>query len=139
MYRIKNITNLLDKRHRLYNTIVKIDHYDGFLKKEIELKPDMDIIMSHRILPLSIERLRMAGLILINQITSYTPNPIKIIEKKTEEIKIDIPQIEPIKVNVPESVKTDIPDPIKIDTPEPIKVDVAEIEEKQIKPKKQTD
>jgi len=69
IYRITNITNLLPKRDRKFNTAVNIEYVDKMIKKSILVKPKDDVFLSVPILPLSVHRLRIKNLITVMTIT----------------------------------------------------------------------
>lgn len=88
MFRIKNITNLLDKRHPAYNTSVEIEYINGLLRKKITIKPDNDIILSSKSLLPSVDRLRLNGHVLITQVTGYE------IKNRNIELKTAVATVE---------------------------------------------
>ena len=67
-YKITNITNLLGKREYKYNTTLELDYVDGLIKKKIKIKAGDSINLSIEALPLSVHRLRVKNLIIVNEI-----------------------------------------------------------------------
>lgn len=68
-YKITNITNLVGRRDSKFNTIIDIEYIDNRIKKTIKLKAGETVFLTVNSLPLSIHRLRIKGLININEVS----------------------------------------------------------------------
>lgn len=58
-YKIKNVTNLLDKRHPFVNTSVDIEYVQRSSKETIKLKVGEELIFDSDDLPISVHNLRI--------------------------------------------------------------------------------
>lgn len=70
-YKIKNITNSLDKRNPNFNIILDLDYVDNMLKKTIKIKPNQEVVMSLGLIPQNINHLRMNKMIIIEEINDF--------------------------------------------------------------------
>jgi len=67
-YKITNITNLLAKRDRKFNTTLAIEYVDKMTKKTVNVKPNDSVFLSVSTLPLSVHRLRIKNLIIVSEV-----------------------------------------------------------------------
>lgn len=74
-YKIKNITNTLEKRHPNFNSIVIINYVDGMVNKEIRINPDGVVYFTINQLPISVRSLELKGLIQITNHPKLTRKP----------------------------------------------------------------
>ncbi len=65
-YQIINITNTLTKRDINYNKTVVVTYVDNMTEKLVTLKPGEVIYLKTSSLPISVHRLRLNGLIIVN-------------------------------------------------------------------------
>lgn len=70
IYRITNITNKLGKRDDNFNTTLNITYVDNMEKKKISLKPQNNLYLIIKSLPLSVRKLRMKKLITVEEISN---------------------------------------------------------------------
>ena len=73
-FKIKNITNELNKRHINFNKSITVDRGDG----QINLSPGQELIIDSNIIPITVRTLQMEGKISLNHISN---NEIKQIIK----------------------------------------------------------
>lgn len=98
-YKITNITNLIGKREKKYNSVLDIEYVDKMTKKIIKVNAGETIYLSIQTLPLSVQSLRVKGLITVTEVDPIEINVSKPkpVEKKTvvdvEEKKIEIKPI----------------------------------------------
>lgn len=69
IYRIKNITDLLDKRHLNYKTIVNISYNEELIKKTIKLNVGTTKYMEFQQKPLSLQKLIMKGFVSVEEVS----------------------------------------------------------------------
>jgi hypothetical protein len=88
-YKIKNITNSLDKRHPFVNTSVDIEYVQkNSVKEKIKLKVGEELIFDGNILPTSIHNLRIKKFIRVIQISDdQVAGLIKPQEVHADEVK----------------------------------------------------
>lgn len=72
--KITNITNLLNKRNTKKNTEVIVEYVDGMIKKSFTIKPNDVMYLTHNTIPPSIHRLRILGLITVDEINNMEMN-----------------------------------------------------------------
>ena len=70
IFKITSLTNSGNKRESKYNTSLNIDYIDNMQKKTIVLKPGGVIYLSISSLPISIHKLRVRNLIIVDEISS---------------------------------------------------------------------
>lgn len=71
-YKIKNVTNLLDRRHPFLNTSVDIDYVNkSILNETVRLNVGEELIFDSEHLPTSIHNLRIKKFIRVIQITEH--------------------------------------------------------------------
>ena len=70
IFKITNITNLANKRDSKHNTVLDIDYVDNMSKKKIIIKPGCSVYLTVSSLPISIHRLRVKNLIIVDEISS---------------------------------------------------------------------
>ena len=86
-YKITNITNLLAKRNRKFNTTIAIEYIDKMTKKIINIIPNNSVYLTVSTLPLSIHRLRIKNLIIVNEVApAELAKTIKTNKVKTPKI-----------------------------------------------------
>jgi hypothetical protein len=68
-FKIKNVTNLLDKRHPFANTAVEIEYVQKNAKENVKLKVGEELIFDSTTLPTSIHNLRIKKFIRVVQIS----------------------------------------------------------------------
>lgn len=83
IHKITNITNTLNKRHPNYNKTLNVDFNVGFTKQSKKLQPGSFIFMEGG-LPLSIEKLRLDGLVLIEEKTKEGKAQKEFLQKNTK-------------------------------------------------------
>lgn len=94
-YKIKNITNRLPKRHIEKDSVLKIEYHIGFQKKYKSLKPNEEMVLTCKKLPVSVHQLRMKNFIQVSEISENDFNRLqkpslklkKNLEKKVEELE----------------------------------------------------
>jgi hypothetical protein len=95
-FKIKNVTNLLDKRHPFVNTSVEIEYVDKNSKSNIKLKVGEELIFDSITLPTSIHNLRIKKFIRVIQISNDQVagmvNP-----QEPEVLIIDLPSQEAVE------------------------------------------
>jgi len=70
-YKITNITNLAGKRDTNFNKVLDIEYLDNRIKKINKLKAGQSMFLSiQSLLPLSVHRLRIKGLISITEVSA---------------------------------------------------------------------
>jgi hypothetical protein len=67
-YKITNITHIGVRRDFKFNSELDIEYVDNMSKKIIKLKPGKSIYLSIKTLPLSVHRLRLKGLITVEEV-----------------------------------------------------------------------
>lgn len=68
-YKIINLTNLLGKRDSKYNKVVNIKYIHGVERKNIGIIPGDTLFIELQSVPIEIQRLRLNGYIIIEQIS----------------------------------------------------------------------
>ena len=68
-YKITNITNSIGKREPKYNSILDVEFVDHMVKKIVRVKPGNSIFLNADALPLSVHRLRVKGLVIVEEIS----------------------------------------------------------------------
>lgn len=92
-YKIKSLTNTLDKRNNYKNRDLTINYNQGLLRKEYTLPTGNEIIFSCANLPVDIRKLEMQKLIIVENISEsqfiklQKPSSKKNVEEKKEIIK----------------------------------------------------
>ena len=77
-YKIKNVTNLLDKRNSFLNTSVEIDYLKkGVIKEVIKLNVGEELIFESDFLPISVDKLKMKKHIRVTKITNNDVHGLK--------------------------------------------------------------
>ncbi len=71
-YKIKNITDLLGKRHSKVNSTQSIEIVDSFKKQVISLPPKGEFVVQCTFLPISIHKLRTEGIVSVIEIDKNT-------------------------------------------------------------------
>lgn len=84
-YKIKNITDKLGKRDVNHNSTLKIFYVDEMEKKTINLKPKETIYYRTNSLPLSIHKLRIKGLVSVEDINEKQIDKIKNNQNNSEK------------------------------------------------------
>lgn len=67
-YKITNITNTVGKRDFKYNSVLDIEYVDNMIKKSLKIRPNNSIYLTVPSLPLSVQKLRIKGLITVSEI-----------------------------------------------------------------------
>jgi hypothetical protein len=67
-YKITNITNTVGKRDFKYNSDLNIEYVDNMVKKSIKIRPNNSIYLTVSSLPLSVQKLRVKGLVTVSEI-----------------------------------------------------------------------
>ena len=98
-YKITNVTNLAGKRDSMYNRVVDIEYIDNRMKKLINLKAGDTVYLTVNSLPLSIHRLRMKGLILIDEVnqSEATKSTKKAVPKTVIDKPLKVAMDKPLK------------------------------------------
>lgn len=113
-YKITNITNLVGRRDSKFNTIIDIEYIDNRIKKTIKLKAGETVFLTVNSLPLSIHRLRIKGLININEVSvtelaktmeKERPKTIKKL-KKTKKTVVVVEKKDSVVDNTQKKTKT---------------------------------
>lgn len=113
-YKITNITNLVGRRDSKFNTIIDIEYIDNRIKKTIKLKAGETVFLTVNSLPLSIHRLRIKGLININEVSvtelaktmeKERPKTIKKL-KKTKKTVVVVEKKDNVVDNTQKKTKT---------------------------------
>ena len=65
-FKIKNITNELNKRHNSFNTSIMVDTGSG----QRNLSPGQELIIDSNIIPITVRTLQMEGKISLNHISN---------------------------------------------------------------------
>jgi len=99
IYRIKNITNLLDRRHLNHKTVVDLDYNDQLTKKTIKLGVGETKYIEFGNKPLSLQKLIMKGFVTVEEISKK--EAIKI----TTQPKVNVPKKKP-KITVDSTTTT---------------------------------
>jgi len=68
-FKIKNLTNTLKKRNARANIVLEITYIDNMVKKSKKIHPDEVLFLQLISLPLSIHKMRINGLIAVNEIS----------------------------------------------------------------------
>lgn len=68
-YKITNITNSIGKREPKYNSILDVEFVDHMVKKTVRVKPGNTIYLTAEALPLSVHRLRVKALVIVEEIS----------------------------------------------------------------------
>jgi hypothetical protein len=68
-FKIKNITNELDKRNSKYNTNIEFNYVDGMRNKVVSIEPGNEIFFQCNELPLSLRKLKLNGFVIVNVIS----------------------------------------------------------------------
>lgn len=69
-YRITNITHRAGKRDNKFNSNLDIEYVDNMMRKKVVLKPGSFMYLTVGMLPLSIHRLRMKNLVIVEEIAA---------------------------------------------------------------------
>jgi len=75
-YKITSNTNFLAKRDVKFNSTLNIDYIDNRTKKYVSLKAGETIFLTIQSLPLSIHKLRIRGMIIVDVVN--IPKPTKL-------------------------------------------------------------
>ena len=102
-YKIKNITGKLPKRHINKDMDLKIEYHVGFQKKYHTLGADNEIVLSCRILPVSIHSLRAKQLINVVEISENEFMRLQKPSAKKAPVSAKVPKKAPV------SAKTETP------------------------------
>jgi hypothetical protein len=69
-FKITNITNSIGKREPKHNAILDVEYVDHMVKKTIRVKPGNTVYLTVDALPLSVHRLRVKGLVVVEEISA---------------------------------------------------------------------
>jgi hypothetical protein len=86
-FKITNITHLLGKRGFKSNSELEVEYIDNMQKKTLKIKPQETVYIALNSLPLSIHRLRIKGLVTVNEISKKEMKTILAAEKQKESAK----------------------------------------------------
>ena len=117
IYKIKNITDTLDKRNVYYNTDVIIKYVNRMINKTTSLKPGNSLYITTDKLPLSIYQLKIDGLVVVT--TNFELPTKKEVDK---EEKKEVLSKKESKKNTPKKTNTKR-DSIKKDEPKEFESD----------------
>jgi len=106
-YKITNITNLLAKRDRKFNSTLGIEYVDKMTKKTINVKPNDSVYLTVTTLPLSVHRLRIKNLIIV---TEVSPAEVAKTMKKARPPKKVTPKPKAVKKPVAKVVEEPVVD-----------------------------
>jgi len=81
-YKITNITNTLNKRNLYYNKTLDIEFPYDMKDQKVNLKPNDNIIFKTHHIPFNIQKLKIQGLVMIDDITRTENSVIKPKKKK---------------------------------------------------------
>ena len=91
IYKITNITNLLDKRHQKYKTILDIVYNDEMMKKILKLGIGQTKFMEFSQKPISLQKLAMKGLVSVREVSKKeVPLPAPPKPKLEKPIKLKV-------------------------------------------------
>lgn len=69
IYKIKNITNLLNKRHLKFKSVLDIDYVDEMMNKTLKLGVGQTKYMNFIQKPISLQKLAMEGLVSVCEVS----------------------------------------------------------------------
>lgn len=69
-YKITNITNRAGKRDSKFNSNLDVEYVDNMMRKSMTLKPGNSLYLTVAMLPLSIHRLRMKNLVIVEEVSA---------------------------------------------------------------------
>jgi len=95
IYKITNITNLAKKRDFKFNSELDIEYVDNMVKKTLKIKPGDSLYLTVSSLPLSVHRLRVKNLVLVNEISAT--ELAKLMKQSQPKIKTKIEEIKKIE------------------------------------------
>ena len=95
-FKIKNVTNKLVKRHPHSNSELKFQYWDGAIQKEETIPVGGEVIIETHILPVSIHKHQVRGLV---HVVSLSENQLNQLRTSSEKpvVKQNIPTKEDIK------------------------------------------
>lgn len=93
-YKIKNVTNLLDKRHPFANTSVDIEYVQRTGKESIKLKVGEELIFDSDDLPISVHNLRIKKFIRVTKLSEDQVAGLVNPPEPTQTAEADIKQLE---------------------------------------------
>ena len=87
-YKITNITNTAGKRDFKFNSELSIEFIDNMMKKAIAIKPGDSVFLTVQSLPLSVQRLRVKGLVVVTEVSEaeLAKTIVEVKPKKTKKI-----------------------------------------------------
>jgi len=95
-YKITNVTHLAGKRDFKFNSELDIEYVDNMSKKVVKVKPGKSIFLSIGTLPLSVHRLRVKGLVAVEEVSATelaqmmkTSQPAPAKQKKVAEKAVE--------------------------------------------------
>lgn len=89
-FKITNITNFAGKRDPRANSSIDIEYVDKMTKRNISVKPNSSVYLTVPILPLSVHRLRIKGLITVVEVSENELNEaIVSTNKKTNNVVVE--------------------------------------------------
>jgi len=69
-FKIRNVTDSLGKREIRFNSDLDVEFITGFVKDSIVLKPNQQLYMKTKTLPITLHKMRLQGLISIVEVDS---------------------------------------------------------------------
>jgi len=103
-FKIKNITNLLPKRHAKINTIQSIEIVDSFKAQKFDISPDEEFILESNFLPIHLHKLRSEGLISVIEMDKNSYHAV-INEQSKKKLELQQPENKDVEESAEEKTK----------------------------------